>query len=198
MFVNCSGETPRKSGSEKQGADLDILKPNKVERNPSPLQRKRKRKMPKGGMNAGDALSMAAATGNAPALKQILEVTGVHPDTLNEFGYTALQVMMMGHCVIASLLLEKGANPNVQDHHGVAPVHDAARTGFLDTVEVLVEYGASVNMPDKSGALPIHIAISEGHWDVVQFLAPLSDLKHANHSSQMAVDQALAPYVPDV
>ncbi|XP_076026450.1 cyclin-dependent kinase 4 inhibitor D [Genypterus blacodes] len=139
--------------------------------------------MTKGEMKAGDALSMAAATGNAARLKQLLDGTGVHPDTLNEFGFTALQGMMMGHDMIANLLLEKGANPNVQDHHGVAPVHDAARTGFLDTVEVLVEYGASVNIPDKSGALPIHIAIQEGHWNVVEFLAPLSELKHTNDSS---------------
>lgn len=105
---------------------------------------------------------------------------------------------MMGNSKIASLLLEKGANPNVQDRHGIMPVHDAARTGFLDTVEVLVEYGASVNIPDRSGALPIHIAIREGHRDVVKYLAPRSNLKHANVSGQTAVDVARASGVPDM
>lgn len=109
-----------------------------------------------------------------------------------------LQVMMMGNSKIAGLLLEKGADPNVQDNHGIAPVHDAARTGFPDTLRVLVEYGASVNLPDHSGALPIHIAIREGHRDVVEFLAPLSDLKHANLSGQTAIDVARASCAPDI
>lgn len=99
---------------------------------------------------------------------------------------------------MASLLLEHGANPNLQDRHGIAPVHDAARTGFLDTLQVLVEFGASVNTPDKSGALPIHLAIREGHRDVVEFLAPRSNLKHPNTSGQTAVDVARLSCVPDM
>lgn len=105
---------------------------------------------------------------------------------------------MLGNCKIASLLLEKGAQPDVQDKHGIAPMHDAARTGFLDTLQVLVEKGASVNIQDQSGALPIHIAIREGHRDVVEFLAPRSDLKHANVSGQTAIEVAQASHVPDI
>ncbi|XP_041839585.1 cyclin-dependent kinase 4 inhibitor D [Melanotaenia boesemani] len=147
-------------------------------------------------MEAGKALTAAAAKGNTIKVQTILEEGRVHPDTLNEFGRTALQVMMMGNAKIARLLLEKGADPNIQDKHGITPVHDAARTGFLDTLEVLVEHGASVNIPDQNGALPIHFAIREGHRDVVQFLAPRSDLKHANVSGQTAVDVAKASCVP--
>lgn len=106
--------------------------------------------------------------------------------------------MMMGNSKVASLLLEKGADPNVQDKHGIAPVHDAARTGFLDTLQVLVEYGASLNLPDQQGALPIHIAIQEGHRHAVEYLAPRSDLKHANLSGQTAVDVARASGTPDM
>lgn len=110
----------------------------------------------------------------------------------------SIQVMMMGNSKVASLLLEKGADPNVQDKHGIAPVHDAARTGFLDTLQVLVEYGASLDLPDQRGALPIHIAIREGHRDTVEYLAPRSDLKHANLSGQTAVDVARASGTPDM
>uniref|UniRef100_A0A665X7E6 Cyclin-dependent kinase 4 inhibitor D n=2 Tax=Echeneis naucrates TaxID=173247 RepID=A0A665X7E6_ECHNA len=149
-------------------------------------------------MDAGKALTAAAAKGNRTEVQRILEESRVHPDTPNEFGMTALQVMMMGNSKIASLLLEKGADPNVQDKYGIAPVHDAARTGFLDTLRVLVEYGASVNTPDQSGALPIHIAIREGHRKVVEFLAPQSNLKHANISGQTAIDVARASGAPDM
>ncbi|XP_060950262.1 cyclin-dependent kinase 4 inhibitor D [Limanda limanda] len=146
----------------------------------------------------GEDLTAAAARGSTTEVRRILEESGVHPDTVNEFGRTALQVMMMGNTKIACLLLEKGAEPNVQDRHGIAPVHDAARTGFLDTVLALVEHGASVNIPDQSGTLPIHIAIRQGHRDVVEFLAPRSDLRHANLSGQTAIDVARASGEPDM
>ncbi|XP_056136842.1 cyclin-dependent kinase 4 inhibitor D [Lampris incognitus] len=149
-------------------------------------------------IDAGKALSSAAAKGKMSEVQRILEECRVHPDTLNEFGRTALQVMMMGNSKIASLLLEHGADPNVQDRQGIAPVHDAARAGFLDTLQVLVEYGASVNIPDQNGTLPIHIAIREGHRDLVEFLAPRSNLKHANTSGHTAVDVARASCVPDM
>ncbi|KFO28756.1 cyclin-dependent kinase 4 inhibitor D [Fukomys damarensis] len=86
--------------------------------------------------------------------------------------------MMFGSLAIAQELLKQGASPNIQDASGTSPVHDAARTGFLDTLKVLVEYGADVNAPDGSGALPIHLAVREGHTSVVSFLAPESDLCH--------------------
>nr|XP_014332194.1 PREDICTED: cyclin-dependent kinase 4 inhibitor D [Bos mutus] len=86
--------------------------------------------------------------------------------------------MMFGSPTIALELLKQGASPNVQDASGTTPAHDAARTGFLDTLKVLVEHGADVNAPDGTGALPIHLAVREGHTSVVSFLATESDLHH--------------------
>ncbi|KAG3272275.1 hypothetical protein H1C71_030464 [Ictidomys tridecemlineatus] len=102
----------------------------------------------------------------------------VHPDALNCFGKTALQVMMFGSPTITLELLKQGASPNVQDASGTSPVHDAARIGFLDTLKVLMEHGGDVNAPDGTGELPIHLAVQEGHSAVVSFLAPESDLQH--------------------
>uniref|UniRef100_A0A8C3T9X9 Cyclin dependent kinase inhibitor 2D n=2 Tax=Chelydra serpentina TaxID=8475 RepID=A0A8C3T9X9_CHESE len=86
--------------------------------------------------------------------------------------------MMFGNTFVAEELLKQGASPNIQDEAGRAPAHDAARTGFLDTLRVLVEHGADVNVPDGAGALPVHVAVREGHTEVVRYLAPESDLRH--------------------
>ncbi|KAK2506050.1 hypothetical protein MC885_011778 [Smutsia gigantea] len=99
---------------------------------------------------------------------------------LDPYPLPAQQVMMFGSPIIALELLKQGASPNVQDASGTTPAHDAARTGFLDTLKVLVEHGADVNTPDGTGALPIHLAVQEGHTAVVSFLAPESDLLHRN------------------
>lgn len=129
-------------------------------------------------VRAGDRLSGAAARGDVQEVRRLLHRELVHPDALNRFGKTALQVMMFGSPTIALELLKQGASPNVQDVSGTTPAHDAARTGFLDTLKVLVEHGADVNAPDNTGALPIHLAVQEGHTAVVKFLAAESDLHY--------------------
>ncbi|KAI1884009.1 hypothetical protein AGOR_G00221970 [Albula goreensis] len=68
--------------------------------------------------DAGRNLSAAAARGKVAEVRRMLEEQRVHPDTVNEFGRTALQVMMMGSTSVACLLLEHGANANVQDRQG--------------------------------------------------------------------------------
>lgn len=45
-------------------------------------------------MDAGKALTAAAAKGNTGEVQRILEECRVNPDTQNEFGKTALQVRM--------------------------------------------------------------------------------------------------------
>ncbi|XP_058635613.1 cyclin-dependent kinase 4 inhibitor D isoform X2 [Onychostoma macrolepis] len=150
------------------------------------------------GFGCGKSLGAAAARGDVDAVRRMLQDHRLQPDTLNEFGKTALQVMMMGSPGVASVLLDHGADPNVQDRCGVTPAHDAARTGFLDTLRVLVDHGASVNVPDHSGALPLHIAIREGHGDVVEYLAPLSDLGHRDGRGADALAVARDARAPEM
>ncbi|KAJ8000775.1 hypothetical protein DPEC_G00183830 [Dallia pectoralis] len=79
--------------------------------------------------------------------------------------------MMMGSTSVAQLLLLAGANPNVADRRvGATPLHDAARTGFLDTVKILVEFNANPNTVDNKSCRPIDLARESGHQNVVEFL----------------------------
>ncbi|XP_043940693.1 cyclin-dependent kinase 4 inhibitor D [Protopterus annectens] len=136
----------------------------------------------------GNRLTSAAAKGDLAEVRRLLREELLHPDAVNRFGRTALQTMMFGNCLIADELLKNGANPNVQDSYGITPSHDATRTGFLDTLKVLVEHGADVNVPDCTGNLPIHIAVQEGFLSIVEYLAPKSNLQHANSQGQTALD----------
>ncbi|XP_026528056.1 cyclin-dependent kinase inhibitor 2A-like [Notechis scutatus] len=80
-------------------------------------------------------------------------------------------VMKLGNPRVAALLLERGANPNVPDPStGSLPVHDAAREGFLDTLQVLVSGGARLDLRNNYGRLPLDEAAEGGQSQVVHFL----------------------------
>ncbi|XP_077202249.1 cyclin-dependent kinase 4 inhibitor D [Paroedura picta] len=140
--------------------------------------------------HSGDRLSGAAARGDVAEVRRLLQHELLHPDAPNRFGKTALQVMMFGNVFVAQELLKQGASPNIQDESGTAPAHDAARTGFLDTLNVLVEYGADVNVPDSLGSLPLHIAVREGHVEIVHFLMPRSNLHHRDAEGRTPLELA--------
>ncbi|XP_063152770.1 cyclin-dependent kinase inhibitor 2A-like isoform X2 [Candoia aspera] len=125
-----------------------------------------------GGRNPSDRLSRAAAEGNVADLRRLLD-GGADPNGLNVYGRSAIQVMKLGNPKVADLLLQRGANPNLPDPStGSLPVHDAAREGFLDTLQVLLSGGARLDLPDDRGRLPLDVAAENGQSHVVRFLAP--------------------------
>ncbi|XP_019386171.1 PREDICTED: cyclin-dependent kinase 4 inhibitor C [Crocodylus porosus] len=102
------------------------------------------------------------------------------------------QVMKLGNPEIARRLLQRGADPNLRDSTGFAAIHDAARAGFLDTLQTLLEFKADVNLEDDEGNLPLHLAAREGHARVVEFLARSTPtrLQHRNKRGHTACDLA--------
>ncbi|XP_069086497.1 cyclin-dependent kinase 4 inhibitor D [Pleurodeles waltl] len=143
-----------------------------------------------GEITAGDRLTSAAARGDVPEVQRLLHEELVHPDSINRFGKTALQVMMFGSPAVARELLKQGASVTIQDYYGTTPAHDAARTGFLETLQLLVEHGADINVPDCHGSIPIHLAVREGHEDVVLFLSADSNLQQQDTEGLTALDLA--------
>ncbi|KAK2918887.1 cyclin-dependent kinase 4 inhibitor B [Channa argus] len=124
-------------------------------------------------MTLVDELTTAAAKGNTASVERLLR-EGAQVNGVNCFGRTALQVMMMGSAPVARVLLEHGAQPNVADRStGTTPLHDAARSGFLETVRMLVEYKADPQGRDNKNCRPIDLARENGHGDVVAFLEAL-------------------------
>uniref|UniRef100_A0A8D0L2M1 Uncharacterized protein n=1 Tax=Sphenodon punctatus TaxID=8508 RepID=A0A8D0L2M1_SPHPU len=117
-----------------------------------------------------DWLASAAALGNVGKVQELL-VVGADPNAVNSMNRTPIQVMMMGSPKVAELLLRAGADPNIPDPAtGSFPAHDAAREGFLDTLEVLHLGGARFDLPDGQGRLPIHLAAESGQHHVLSYL----------------------------
>ncbi|KAG7333613.1 hypothetical protein KOW79_002020 [Hemibagrus wyckioides] len=120
-----------------------------------------------------DELTSAAATGDTVRAEILLQ-SGAEVNRANRFGRTPVQVMMMGSERMARLLLSHGASPNVMDvSTGVTPLHDAAREGFLLTVELLVRAGADITALDNGGWSPAQHALRAGHAHIAKYLHPL-------------------------
>ncbi|XP_055023082.1 cyclin-dependent kinase 4 inhibitor C [Misgurnus anguillicaudatus] len=117
-----------------------------------------------------DKLSTAAARGDLEKIERVLQ-SNVNVNERNKYGRTPLQVVKLGCPSGALALLQAGADANLRDPIGGLTVsHDAARDGYLDTLQVLAQNGADVNLLDNDGNLPLHLAAREGHLDVVQYL----------------------------
>ena len=98
-------------------------------------------------------LSEAAFTGNLTAVKRAL-ADGVDPNTKDpQSGSTLLAIAaLMGHTEVVAVLLEHGADVNVNSRDGGTALHAAAFLGRADTVKLLLEKGADATLKNGMGS----------------------------------------------
>jgi ankyrin repeat protein len=82
---------------------------------------------------------------------------GAPVDAADDLGYTALHwACDKGHAAAASLLLTRGADPNLTDETGSAPIHLAVAGEHVAVVRALAEHGGTdVNAQDEDGRTPL-------------------------------------------
>lgn len=80
-------------------------------------------------------------------------------DALDDEGITALHYSVInGYSVLTQLLLERGANPNIQSpDSGVSPLAIAALEKNVPLAQILLEYGANPHLARKDGSTPVSI-----------------------------------------
>ncbi len=67
------------------------------------------------------------------------------------------------HLYMAKLLIDHGAEVNVQNGWGQTPLHLAARLGYLEIVQLLVDNGADTTAKDDEGYTPSARAFEAGY-----------------------------------
>ena len=77
---------------------------------------------------------------------------------------------MYGYEEGVMVLLNAGAEVNVQDVFGITALHEAAENGFLVISELLLASGAQVSLADDHGMTPLDYALEKNHHDVCQLL----------------------------
>jgi ankyrin repeat protein len=92
-------------------------------------------------------------------------------DTQDNEGETAL--MWTGRCgceEACRVLLEHGADPNLQAKYGQSALIWAARNGHEGTARVIIQHGADPNLRDQDGRHGLSFAAEAGHESIVRLL----------------------------
>jgi ankyrin repeat protein len=103
---------------------------------------------------------------NEPSMNLVsdLIVLGANLDWQDEenYNYTPLHVAAwFGRVEIVRMLIDAGADVNLQDTDGWAPLHVAARFGKVEIVRMLIDAGARMDIQTNNGKLPYDLAITK-------------------------------------
>ena len=69
----------------------------------------------------------------------------------NKYGRVALMFASWSNVEIVRILLEGGADPNIQEEDGKTALMYASYIGSDDVIKILLDYGADSNIKDKHG-----------------------------------------------
>jgi ankyrin repeat protein len=102
---------------------------------------------------------------------------GVDVDAQGKYHDTPLHwAALSGRVEITRLLLDHGANPNVEDEQQATPLHLVVRGEYdsleygVGTARLLLERGVKVGAPDEDRNTPLHLASYLGRLEIAQVL----------------------------
>ncbi|XP_022983109.1 tankyrase-2 [Cucurbita maxima] len=125
------------------------------------------------------ALATAAQLGDVNGLRTAIDnlTMGSINDAVED-GDTVLHLTCLyGHLPCVQLLVERGANLEVQDEDGAIPLHDACAGGYVEIVQFLINSANGTDgvkrmleSVDAEGDTPLHHAARGEHAAVVRLL----------------------------
>lgn len=98
------------------------------------------------------ALLLADRSPGLAMLENAIQLSSL--DQANRNGETALHwAVFFGNSgfEVAKMLLDIGANPNIQDEDGQTPLHKAVRVGGPEIISLLIRFGADASILDRDG-----------------------------------------------
>jgi ankyrin repeat protein len=76
---------------------------------------------------------------------------------------------------VVRLLINYGANVNIQNQKGYTPISIAVLRGNKRLVVMLLEAGASLVIPSDDGLFPVNLAIKSGNKEIEEIIVKCSD-----------------------
>jgi len=117
-----------------------------------------------------DSLMQAIIDNDRETVEQLLE-DGADPNTLNEYGESALLVSITNERPeYIPILIDYGADPNLQDDYGWTPLMSAVVIGDLESGQLLLDAGADPTLKDTDGMSALDYAKDYEEQEFVQLL----------------------------
>ncbi|XP_062047530.1 serine/threonine-protein kinase TNNI3K isoform X2 [Lepus europaeus] len=117
--------------------------------------------------NGLSLLHLCCICGGNKSHIRTLMLKGLRPSRLTKNGFTALHLAVYK---AADVLLQHGANVNVQDAVFFTPLHIAAYYGHEQITRLLLKFGADVNVSGEVGDRPLHLASAKGFFNIAKLL----------------------------
>ncbi|KAM5270641.1 serine/threonine-protein kinase TNNI3K isoform 3-T3 [Hipposideros larvatus] len=117
--------------------------------------------------NGLSLLHLCCICGGNKSHIRTLMLKGLRPSRLTRNGFTALHLAVYK---AADVLLQQGANVNVQDAVFFTPLHIAAYYGHEQVTRLLLKFGADVNVSGEVGDRPLHLASAKGFFNIAKLL----------------------------
>ncbi len=119
-----------------------------------------------------------------------------HPEDINKKDgkgrsplYFACQIHLKGKFEIVQLLLNNGADVDLQDIYGQTPLFLMCKKGNLALVELLLKNGADVNKADNSGWTPLYVARKNGFRRIAGLLQKKGGSSSKTKDSELLKDE---------
>ncbi len=122
------------------------------------------------------AIHWAASSGNIEIVRFLLsDEINENPNLTRMNNFTPLHsASMYGHHQIVELLIEKGADVNIQtEPQKYAPIHSASFAGHLKTIKILVKHGADITLKNYRDELAIDTAKRQHQIATIKYLEDL-------------------------
>ena len=95
-------------------------------------------------------------------------------NTPNECGWTPLyRTVIAGDLKATELLIQVGADPNIQSSLGETPLYQSVEMNQIEHVKLLLKYNSDPNISQNDGMTPLHLAVIKQEVLIVKLL-----LKH--------------------
>jgi len=149
---------------------------------------------------------MAAAESNDPENVKLLLNTParslINQKTQKEGFSALLGALFMGNIEITNLLLQAGADSNIQDNHHYTPLmHAATFTGNPEFTDILLRAGANPNIINDDVQTALHIAVNAWNTGAVRALLQAGadkNMTDANALKALQIAQTIGDAVHEI
>jgi uncharacterized protein len=111
-------------------------------------------------------LLTATRTNDWHSVLQLLE-TGTSPDAEGPFGPVIFMALLLGHTMVARLLVEAGADLSIVDDKGWTPLHWAAKLGDAELIMTMIDSDGDIVAIDKNGSTAFDVLLEYEHHQAI-------------------------------